>query len=101
MESAKLGARAGSTMRRAAIEFCTFPNDLDLPDSRSPWIAPMVRHITLHPKCFMSWVPRSAWVMPNGFNINDEVGAMAPETQRRTVLRRPIQIALDGDGDAL
>jgi phosphoglucosamine mutase len=40
---------------------------------------------------------------PNGFNINDDVGATAPAALRRKVLdaKADIGIALDGDGDRL
>ena len=42
-------------------------------------------------------------VAPDGFNINDKVGATAPEALRQAVLaeQADLGIALDGDGDRL
>ncbi|WP_035053331.1 phosphoglucosamine mutase [Andreprevotia chitinilytica] len=89
------------------IEFCksTFPNDFDLRGLKlvidcahgaTYQVAPHVFHelgaevITIGDK-------------PNGFNINEEVGATHVETIRKAVLAEGADygIALDGDGDRL
>ncbi|GAB7128280.1 phosphoglucosamine mutase [Silvimonas sp. JCM 19000] len=89
------------------IEFCksTFPNELDLRGLKlvvdcahgaTYQVAPHVFHelgaevITIGDK-------------PNGFNINEEVGATHVETMRQKVLAvgADYGIALDGDGDRL
>ena len=108
MESAKLGrARRIDDAAGRYIEFCksTFPNDLDL---RGLKIAVDCAHGAAYhvaPKVFHELGAEIIGVgdAPNGFNINDAVGATAPETLRRKVLEShaDLGIALDGDGDRL
>ncbi|WP_028455337.1 phosphoglucosamine mutase [Chitinilyticum litopenaei] len=89
------------------IEFCksTFPNELDLRGLKlvvdcahgaTYQVAPHVFHE-------LGAEVISIGVTPDGFNINEEVGATHPETLRRAVLAEGAQfgIALDGDGDRL
>jgi phosphoglucosamine mutase len=89
------------------IEFCksTFPNSLDLRGLRIVvdcahgacyHVAPSVFH-----ELGADVVPIG--VEPNGFNINDQVGATQPKALARAVLeeRADLGIALDGDGDRL
>ncbi len=89
------------------IEFCksTFPASLDLRGMRIVLdcahgaaydVAPHVFH-----ELGAEVVPIG--VAPNGFNINDKVGATAPEALVRAVHEHPadIGIALDGDADRL
>jgi phosphoglucosamine mutase len=89
------------------IEFCksTFPNEFDL---RGLKIAVDCAHGAAYhiaPKVFHELgaevVPVGA--APNGFNINDGVGATRPEHLRQIVLDHAADmgIALDGDGDRL
>jgi phosphoglucosamine mutase len=89
------------------IEFCksTFPNEFDL---RGLKIAVDCAHGAAYhiaPKVFHELgaevIPVGA--APNGFNINDGVGATCPEYLRQTVLDHAADmgIALDGDGDRL
>jgi phosphoglucosamine mutase len=108
MESARLGkARRIDDAAGRYIEFCksTFPAELDLRGLR---IALDCAHgATYHiaPKVFheLGADVVSVGVAPNGLNINDEVGATAPDALRRAVLdaKADIGIALDGDGDRL
>ncbi|KAF0812586.1 Phosphoglucosamine mutase [Andreprevotia sp. IGB-42] len=106
--SKQLGkARRVSDAAGRYIEFCksTFPNDFDLRGLKlvidcahgaTYQVAPHVFHelgaevITIGDK-------------PNGFNINEEVGATHVETIRKAVLAEGADygIALDGDGDRL
>src|SRR5262249_52758855 len=87
------------------IEFCksTFPNELDLKGLKlgvdcahgaAYNIAPHVFH-----ELGADVVP--VGVKPDGFNINEGVGATRPTALERTVLdnQAHIGIALDGDGD--
>mgnify|MGYP001198527463 CR=1 FL=1 len=89
------------------IEFCksTFPNDLDLRGMKlvvdcahgaAYHIAPMVFH-----ELGAEVVPIAD--KPNGLNINDGVGATAPESLAHAVRQygADLGIALDGDGDRL
>ena len=107
-ESAKLGraVRIADAAGRY-IEFCksTFPNDLDLRGLKividcahgaAYHVAPSVFHE-------LGAEMISIGANPNGLNINDNVGATAPESLRRAVLEHQadIGIALDGDGDRL
>ena len=106
--SAQLGkARRIDDAAGRYIEFCknTFPAELDLRGLR---IALDCAHgATYHiaPKVFHELgaevIP--VGVAPNGLNINDRVGATAPDSLRRAVneARADIGIALDGDGDRL
>jgi phosphoglucosamine mutase len=87
------------------IEFCksTFPAELDLKGMKivvdcangaDYRIAPHVFH-----ELGADVVPLG--VDPDGFNINEKVGATAPKALQETVLREKAElgIALDGDGD--
>ncbi|MBI4754886.1 MAG: phosphoglucosamine mutase [Betaproteobacteria bacterium] len=89
------------------IEFCksTFPQELDL---RGLKIAVDCAHgagYQIAPKVFHELGAEVVVVgaEPNGLNINDGVGATAPECLRKTVLASgaDLGIALDGDGDRL
>lgn len=106
VESSRLGrAKRLDDARARYIEFCksTFPNEFDLHGTRivvdcahgaAYHIAPDVLHelgaevVAIGDK-------------PNGFNINDKVGATAPKSLIDAVLahRADIGIALDGDAD--
>lgn len=108
MDSARLGkARRIDDAAGRYIEFCksTFPAELDLRGLR---IALDCAHgATYHiaPKVFHELGAEviSVGIAPNGLNINDSVGATAPDSLRRAVLeaKADIGIALDGDGDRL
>ena len=107
-DSARLGrARRIEDAAGRYIEFCksTFPNELDLrglkiavdcANGAAYHIAPSVFHE------LGAEVVRVG-VAPNGLNINDGVGATAPESLRRAVLEQSadVGVALDGDGDRL
>ncbi|MDR1423730.1 MAG: phosphoglucosamine mutase [Azoarcus sp.] len=89
------------------IEFCksTFPNELDL---RGMKIAVDCAHGAAYhiaPRVFHELGAEvvQAGVAPDGFNINDGVGATRPEFLRQTVLSNAadLGVALDGDGDRL
>ena len=105
-ESAQLGkARRIDDAAGRYIEFCksTFPAELDLRGLR---IALDCAHgATYHiaPKVFHELGAEvvSVGIAPNGLNINDAVGATAPESLLRAVREAgaDIGIALDGDGD--
>ena len=107
-DSAQLGkARRIDDAAGRYIEFCksTFPVELDLRGLR---IALDCAHgATYHiaPKVFHELGAEviSVGVAPNGLNINDAVGATAPDSLLQAVLesRADIGIALDGDGDRL
>ncbi len=108
MESARLGkARRIDDAAGRYIEFCksTFPAELDLRGLR---IALDCAHgATYHiaPKVFHELGAEviSVGVAPNGLNINDGVGATAPDSLRQAVVaaKADFGIALDGDGDRL
>ncbi|MDR2924869.1 MAG: phosphoglucosamine mutase [Azoarcus sp.] len=108
VESARLGrAQRIDDAAGRYIEFCksTFPNELDL---RGLKIALDCAHGAAYhiaPKVFHELGAEvvSAGVSPDGFNINDGVGATSPERLRQTVLAQSadVGIALDGDGDRL
>ena len=107
-KSANLGkARRMEDAPARYIEFCksTFPPRLDLKGRKivvdsahgaAYHIAPCVFH-ELGADVF------SIGAKPNGFNINDGVGATHPETLQAEMRRRKadIGIALDGDGDRI
>jgi phosphoglucosamine mutase len=106
MESKRLGkVRRVDDAAGRYIEFCksTFPYDLDLRGLKivvdcahgaAYQVAPSVFHE------LGAEVVRIG-VEPNGFNINDGVGATAPESLQRAVLDQgaDIGVALDGDAD--
>lgn len=89
------------------IEFCksTFPNDFNLRGLKI--VVDCAHGATYHiaPHVFHELGAEviSIGCQPNGFNINDEVGATHPETLRQKVLAEGAHygIALDGDGDRL
>ena len=107
-ESADLGrARRVDDAGGRYIEFCksTFPNELDLKGLRlvvdcahgaAYDVAPHVFH-----ELGAEVVPIG--VAPDGFNINDDFGATAPQRLASAVRENEAQlgIALDGDGDRL
>lgn len=89
------------------IEFCksTFPNELSLDGLKM--VVDCAHGATYHvaPAVFSEL---GATVIPlgnepDGFNINEQVGATAPEALQRAVLAESadLGIALDGDGDRL
>ncbi|QDX80654.1 phosphoglucosamine mutase [Denitratisoma sp. DHT3] len=108
MASAQLGkARRIDDAAGRYIEFCksTFPTELDL---RGLKIAVDSAHgaaYQIAPSVFHELGAEvvRVGVSPNGLNINDGVGATAPESLRRAVLESgaDLGISLDGDGDRL
>ncbi len=106
VEAAKLGkAYRIEDAPGRYIEFCksTFPNELDL---RGLKIALDCAHGAAYhvaPKVFheLGADVVAVGADPNGVNINDGVGATAPESLRRAVLERgaDLGVALDGDAD--
>lgn len=108
VDSAGIGrARRIADAAGRYIEFCksTFPNDrhlrgvkiaLDCAHGAAYHIAPAVFHE-------LGAEVVSTGAEPNGLNINDGVGATAPESLRRAVLGSgaDLGLALDGDGDRL
>lgn len=108
MESRRLGrARRIDDAAGRYIEFCksTFPNDLDL---RGLKIAVDCAHGAAYhiaPKVLHELGAEVIAIgdAPNGFNINDCVGATAPAALQRKVVETgaDIGIAIDGDGDRL
>ncbi len=108
MESAKLGkARRIDDAAGRYIEFCksTFPNDLDLRGLKIVVDSAHGAAYHVAPNVFHELGAEIVGVgdTPNGLNINQEVGATAPEALRRKVIetRADCGIALDGDGDRL
>ena len=89
------------------IEFCkgTFANGLELTGLKL--VVDCAHGATYHiaPDVFTELGARvvTLGAQPDGFNINEGVGATAPEALRRAVLaeRADVGIALDGDGDRL
>jgi phosphoglucosamine mutase len=106
--SARLGkAQRIDDARGRYVEFCksTFPNELDL---RGMKIALDCAHGAAYmvaPKVFHELGAELVLVgvEPNGININDKVGATAPQALREAVLKSgaDLGIALDGDGDRI
>ncbi|PKO84263.1 MAG: phosphoglucosamine mutase [Betaproteobacteria bacterium HGW-Betaproteobacteria-11] len=108
MTSAKLGrARRVDDAAGRYIEFCksTFPNDLDLRGMKIVVDSAHGAAYHVAPKVFHELGAEIVGVgdTPNGLNINDGVGATAPEALRLAVLEEKADcgIALDGDGDRL
>lgn len=106
--SAQLGrARRLQDAPGRYIEFCksTFPNDLDLMGLRLVVDAAHGAAYQVAPAVFEELGAEivSMGVSPNGFNINDEVGALHVRAVTQCVLRHQADygIALDGDGDRL
>ncbi len=89
------------------IEFCksTFPNDLDLRGLKIVVDSAHGAAYHVAPSVFHELGAEIVGVgdTPNGLNINQDVGATAPETLRRTVRETQADygVALDGDGDRL
>jgi phosphoglucosamine mutase len=87
------------------IEFCksTFPASLDLKGLKIvvDCAHGAAYHIAPHVFHELGADIASIGTMPDGFNINNEVGATAPTSLRREVLsqKADLGIALDGDGD--
>ncbi|MCD0493517.1 phosphoglucosamine mutase [Chromobacterium violaceum] len=89
------------------IEFCksTFPNELSLKGLRL--VVDCANGATYHiaPKVFHELGAELVEIgcEPNGYNINDKVGATYPKTLQMAVLEHQADfgIALDGDGDRL
>jgi len=108
MDSARLGkARRVDDAAGRYIEFCksTFPNELDL---RGLKIAVDCAHgaaYQIAPSVFheLGADVISVAATPNGLNINENVGATAPDSLRRAVVEQgaDLGIALDGDADRL
>jgi len=106
--SASLGkAQRIDDARGRYVEFCknTFPNELDL---RGMKIALDCAHGAAYmvaPKVFHELGAELVVVgaEPNGMNINDKVGATAPQSIREAVLKSgaDLGISLDGDGDRI
>ena len=108
MESAGLGkARRVDDAAGRYIEFCksTFPNDLDLRGLKVVVDSAHGAAYHVAPSVFHELGAETVGVgdTPNGLNINQDVGATAPQALRRAVLenRADCGIALDGDGDRL
>ena len=107
-ESAKLGraVRIADAAGRY-IEFCksTFPSDLDLRKLKIVVDCAHGAAYTVAPSVFHELGAEviSIGNSPNGLNINDGVGATAPDALRRAVLehKADVGIAVDGDGDRL
>jgi phosphoglucosamine mutase len=89
------------------IEFCkgTFPNDLDLNGLKIVVDAAhgAAYHIAPHVFRELGAEVHAIGVTPNGFNINEGVGAMHPQALADVVRERgaDLGIALDGDADRL
>ncbi|MBC7204692.1 MAG: phosphoglucosamine mutase, partial [Pusillimonas sp.] len=89
------------------IEFCksTFPNDLDLSGMRLVVDAAHGAAYHIAPHVFRELGAEVVEIgcQPDGFNINDGVGALHPENLARTVREEgaDLGIALDGDADRL
>jgi len=108
MDSVGLGkARRVDDAAGRYIEFCksTFPNDLDLRGLKIVVDSAHGAAYHVAPSVFHELGAEIVGVgdTPNGLNINQDVGATAPETLRRTVREASADygIALDGDGDRL
>lgn len=89
------------------IEFCksTFPNELDLRGLKMVVDCAHGAAYDIAPKVFHELGADVIAIgnMPNGFNINQEVGATAPKALAKAVLEHQadLGIALDGDADRL
>lgn len=108
MESARLGrARRVDDAAGRYIEFCksTFPNDRDLRGLKIVVDSAHGAAYHVAPSVFHELGAEVLGVgdMPNGLNINLDVGATAPQLLQSTVVesRADLGIALDGDGDRL
>ena len=108
VSSDKLGrARRLPDSAARYIEFCksSFPNELDLAGLKLVVDAAhgAAYHIAPHVFKELGAEVHAIGCEPNGFNINDCVGAMYPEHLLKVVQERgaDIGIALDGDADRL
>lgn len=108
VRSDKLGrARRLEDSAGRYIEFCksTFPNELDLAGLKLVVDAAhgAAYHIAPHVFRELGAEVYEIGCEPNGFNINDGVGAMYPEHLLQVVRERgaDLGIALDGDADRL
>ncbi|RLJ63508.1 phosphoglucosamine mutase [Sulfurisoma sediminicola] len=106
MDSARLGkARRIDDAAGRYIEFCksTFPNAFDLRGMRIAVDCAHGAAYHIAPKVFHELGAEviGVGVAPNGMNINENVGATAPDALRRAVREHhaDIGIALDGDAD--
>lgn len=87
------------------IEFCksTFPAELDLRGLRIVVDCAHGAAYHIAPKVFheLGAEVHAIGVEPNGLNINDKVGATAPQALQQAVVAQnaDLGIALDGDGD--
>ena len=107
-ESVRLGkARRIKDAAGRYIEFCksTFPNDLDLRGLRMVVDSAHGAGYQVAPSVFHELGAEVIRIgnAPDGFNINDEVGATAPTALKRAVIenKADLGVALDGDGDRL
>lgn len=111
-----MGCQASAQLGRAVrindaagryIEFCksTFPNDLDLRGLKIVVDCAHGAAYSVAPSVFHELGAEvvSIGTSPNGLNINDGVGATAPDSLRRAVLEHQahLGVAVDGDGDRL
>jgi phosphoglucosamine mutase len=108
VEAAHLGrARRIDDAAGRYIEFCksTFPTEYDLRGLKIVVDCAHGAAYHIAPKVFHELGAEVIEVgtHPDGFNINDGVGATSPEFLRQTVLAQAADfgIALDGDGDRL
>lgn len=108
VRSEELGrARRMQDSQGRYIEFCksTFPSDLDLNGMRLVVDAAhgAAYHTAPHVFRELGAEVHTIGVSPDGFNINDGVGALHPDTLVREVRARNahLGIALDGDADRL
>ena len=107
-ESAKLGkARRVEDAAGRYIEFCksTFPPNLDLRGMKIvvDCANGAAYHVAPHVLHELGADVEAIGVSPDGFNINDHVGATKPKALQEAVRRHGAElgIALDGDGDRL
>ena len=108
VSSEKLGkARRLDDAQGRYIEFCksTFPNDMDLRGLRIVVDCAHGAAYHIAPNVFHELGAEVVTIgtQPNGLNINDRVGATAPEALAAKVKseRADLGIALDGDADRL
>ncbi|HZE61484.1 MAG TPA: phosphoglucosamine mutase [Burkholderiales bacterium] len=105
-ESSKLGkVRRREDAGGRYIEFCksTFPNELDLKGLRLVVDCAHGAAYNIAPHVFHELGAEvvAIGVKPDGFNINDKVGATHPDALKKEVAgqKADLGIALDGDGD--
>jgi len=107
-ESSKLGkVRRREDAGGRYIEFCksTFPNELDLKGVKLVVDCAHGAAYNIAPHVFHELGAEvvAIGVKPDGFNINDKVGATHPDALKKEVAaqKADLGIALDGDGDRL